>query len=101
MLSIWNALDDDTLDRRWVVRNVLGGMAAGFGLRGKSDHAAVGLPSLTTYALFPVVLDCHPIFTTLIILAGWAVKTGVASFVSGFVGKDRIVGEAWLEYSIP
>ncbi|KZV61648.1 Arv1-domain-containing protein [Peniophora sp. CONT] len=80
-LSIWNALDDNTLDRRWVVRNVLGGMSAGFGLR--------------------VVLDCHPAFTTLIILAGWAVKTGVASFVSGFVGQDRIVGEAWLEYSIP
>ena len=29
-------LDEDTLDREWVVRNVLGGMAAGFGLRGAS-----------------------------------------------------------------
>ena len=28
-------LDDDKLDREWVVRNVLGGMAAGFGLRGE------------------------------------------------------------------
>lgn len=27
-------LDDDRLDREWVVRNVLGGMSAGFGLRG-------------------------------------------------------------------
>ena len=27
-------LDDDRLDREWVVRNVLGGLAAGFGLRG-------------------------------------------------------------------
>lgn len=27
-------LDDDKLDREWIVRNVLGGMAAGFGLRG-------------------------------------------------------------------
>lgn len=27
--------DDDKLDREWVVRNVLGGMAAGFGLRGR------------------------------------------------------------------
>jgi hypothetical protein len=27
-------LDDGVLDRAWVVRNVLGGMAAGFGLRG-------------------------------------------------------------------
>ena len=30
-LEIW---DEDKLDREWVVRNVLGGMAAGFGLRG-------------------------------------------------------------------
>jgi hypothetical protein len=29
-------LDDGVLDRAWVVRNVLGGMAAGFGLRGES-----------------------------------------------------------------
>jgi hypothetical protein len=28
-------LDDDKLDREWIVRNVLGGMSAGFGLRGK------------------------------------------------------------------
>lgn len=28
--------DDDRLDREWIVRNVLGGMAAGFGLRGKA-----------------------------------------------------------------
>jgi hypothetical protein len=29
-----NVLDDNVLDREWVVRNLLGGMAAGFGLRG-------------------------------------------------------------------
>lgn len=34
--QIWNIFDDDFLDRDWVVRNVLGGMAAGFGLRGES-----------------------------------------------------------------
>jgi len=33
--KMWGALDDDKLDREWVVRNVLGGMSAGFGLRGK------------------------------------------------------------------
>lgn len=27
-------LDDDVLDRAWIVRNILGGMATGFGLRG-------------------------------------------------------------------
>lgn len=36
--SLLTALDEDKLDRHWVVRNVIGGMAAGFGLRGK-NHA--------------------------------------------------------------
>ncbi|KAI8980137.1 Arv1-domain-containing protein [Trametes punicea] len=79
-------LDEDNLDREWVVRNVLGGMAAGFGLR--------------------VVLDCHPLFTTMIIIAGWLVKTAVAKLVSGWVGSglgvdDKAAGEVWLAYSIP
>ncbi|KZT29901.1 hypothetical protein NEOLEDRAFT_1127800 [Neolentinus lepideus HHB14362 ss-1] len=73
--------DEDKLDRDWVIRNVLGGMAAGFGLR--------------------VVLDCHPIFTTLVIVFGWFVKTTVATFVSGWVGGDVETGTAWLAYSIP
>ncbi|EPQ54268.1 Arv1-domain-containing protein [Gloeophyllum trabeum ATCC 11539] len=73
--------DEDKLDRDWVIRNVLGGMAAGFGLR--------------------VVLDCHPFFTTLIILFGWLVKNTVASFVSKWVGGDDVTGDAWLAYSIP
>jgi len=33
--NVFQLLDDDKLDREWVVRNVLGGMSAGFGLRGK------------------------------------------------------------------
>ncbi|KAI9057323.1 Arv1-domain-containing protein [Trametes sanguinea] len=79
-------LDEDKLNREWVVRNVLGGMSAGFGLR--------------------VVLDCHPLFTTMIIIAGWLVKTAVANLVSGWVGTglgvdDRAAGEMWLAYSIP
>ena len=32
--SALEILDDDKLDKEWVIRNVLGGMAAGFGLRG-------------------------------------------------------------------
>lgn len=36
-------LDEDRLDREWIVRNVLGGMAAGFGLRGKSPRNIVPL----------------------------------------------------------
>ena len=34
--SALEILDDDKLDKEWVIRNVLGGMAAGFGLRGIS-----------------------------------------------------------------
>lgn len=42
---LYSIFDDDALDREWVVRNVLGGMAAGFGLRGAlsafpGDHSA-------------------------------------------------------------
>lgn len=77
--------DEDKLDREWMVRNVLGGMAAGFGLR--------------------VVLDCHPFFTTTIILTGWGIKTVVASLVSRWVGLGLIAnensGDTWLAYSIP
>ncbi|KAF7317169.1 hypothetical protein HMN09_00451800 [Mycena chlorophos] len=76
-------LDDEGIDREWIVRNVLGGMSAGFGLR--------------------VILDIHPFFTTMIIIAGWAVKTAVSHLVSRWVamGGDAQMGEAWLAYSIP
>ncbi|KAH7911707.1 Arv1-like family-domain-containing protein [Hygrophoropsis aurantiaca] len=77
-LEFW---DEDKLDREWVVRNILGGMAAGFGLR--------------------VVLDCHPLFTTVVILAGWAVKTAVAMLMEGWIGGDERTREVWLAYSIP
>ncbi|KAI0775264.1 Arv1-domain-containing protein [Trametes elegans] len=80
-------LDEDTLDREWVVRNVLGGWPRGSGCE-------------------VIVLDCHPAFTTMIILAGWLVKTAVARLVSGWVGTglggdDKAAGEMWLAYSIP
>ncbi|KAF9038678.1 hypothetical protein BJ165DRAFT_1499646 [Panaeolus papilionaceus] len=74
-------LDDDKLDREWIVRNVLGGMSAGFGLR--------------------VILDSQPIFTTVIILSGWMAKTAVTTLISQWVGGDKSSGEAWLAYSIP
>jgi len=79
--EILEMLDDDKLDREWIVRNVLGGMSAGFGLR--------------------VILDIHPFFTTLIILSGWFAKNAMASFVSGWVGGNARAGAAWLAYSIP
>jgi len=43
-LEIW---DEDKLDREWVVRNMLGGIAAGFGLRGRSLSLAMYAPLLT------------------------------------------------------
>lgn len=42
-LEIW---DEDKLDREWVVRNVLGGLAAGFGLRGISLSPSHNRPRL-------------------------------------------------------
>ncbi|KAG1738441.1 Arv1-like family-domain-containing protein [Suillus paluster] len=77
-LEIW---DEDKLDREWVVRNVLGGMATGFGLR--------------------VVLDCHPVFTTVVILIGWLAKTVVAGLLKNWVGGDEHTGDEWMAYSIP
>lgn len=37
LVNAVEALDEDKLDREWVIRNILGGMAAGFGLRGMSS----------------------------------------------------------------
>lgn len=81
--SAFQMLDDDKLDREWVIRNVLGGMSAGFGLR--------------------VILDdIQPLFTTLIIIFGWAAKTAVAQIfsTSGWL-RDETFKAAWLAYSIP
>jgi hypothetical protein len=36
-------LDDGVLDRTWLVRNLLGGMSAGFGLRGALRRRIVAL----------------------------------------------------------
>lgn len=98
-------LDDDKLDREWIVRNVLGGMAAGFGLRGELPTSR-GFSVYMLKDLRTVVLDCHPVFTTMVILSGWAVKTALANLVSGWVGagiagNERVAGEMWLAYSIP
>jgi hypothetical protein len=36
---LWHLLDDGVLDRTWLVRNLLGGVSAGFGLRGTPSHS--------------------------------------------------------------
>ena len=56
---------------------------------------------LIPFLSLEVVLDCHPSLTTLIILLGWGAKTGVAMFVSPWLGGDRKTEEIWLSYSIP
>lgn len=99
--SALGILDEDKIDREWIVRNVLGGMAAGFGLRGVFLSYDPSSTLLMHIMIAAVILDCHPIFTTVIILAGWVVKTAVASLISGWVGRDERAGEAWLAYSIP
>jgi hypothetical protein len=88
--------DDDKLDKEWVVRNVLGGMAAGFGLRGELFHFPLDPSNVPL-----VILDCHPVFTTLVILFGWVVKTFVSRCVSEWVGGGERIGDIWLAYSIP
>ncbi|KZT59155.1 Arv1-domain-containing protein [Calocera cornea HHB12733] len=52
-------LSDRTLDRAWIIRHLLGGFSAGFGLR--------------------VVLDCHPVLTTGVVLCAWALEGWVRS----------------------
>lgn len=128
--TILDMLTEEKLDREWVVRNVLGGMAVGFGLRGTSLF-----PSPSPFPLIPslrllsvclplsrpnrpdadsmdvVVLDCHSLLMMLIILVGWSVKTAFASLVSSWIqpvslgGLGGVGGEGngdvWLAYSIP
>jgi lipid intermediate transporter len=60
-------LDEDKLDREWVARNVLGGMAAGFGLRGAYLNISRKLDQLIVYIKYsrfglpPDIHDCnHP-----------------------------------------
>ncbi|KAK7037763.1 sterol homeostasis protein [Paramarasmius palmivorus] len=80
VLDIMEFLRDEKLDKEWIVRNVLGGMSAGFGLR--------------------VILDSHPAFTTVIILIGWATKTAMGRLVGSWVGGNQ-KAEQWMAYSIP
>jgi len=98
--EIFEMLDDDKLDREWIVRNVLGGMSAGFGLRGMLHALPDLMFSSPDKLACAVILDIHPFFTTLIILSGWFAKNAMATFVSGWVGGNA-TAEAWLAYSIP
>lgn len=77
----WNMFDDLILDREWLVRNLLGGMAAGFGLR--------------------VVLDTHPFVITSVIIAGWAFTSGYVYLIDDILGLAPAQMASWTRYSIP
>jgi hypothetical protein len=97
--GVLDFLDDDKLDREWVVRNVLGGMSAGFGLRGAFERSPmIQFESLIVRA---VIFDWHPGFTSMIIFVAWAIKTLVSRVVSGWVGGSEQARQIWLAYSIP
>jgi hypothetical protein len=98
---LWHLLDDDVLDRTWLVRNLLGGVSAGFGLRSTPSHSFGRWEICSKIFLPKVVLDCHPLFTSLVILSGCLIKTGIVSIVREFVGPGNGVEETWLAYSIP
>ncbi|KIO28718.1 hypothetical protein M407DRAFT_178895 [Tulasnella calospora MUT 4182] len=81
MMYVWNMFDDLVLDREWLVRNLLGGMAAGFGLR--------------------VVLDAHPFIITSIIIAGWAFTSTYVQLVDDILSLAPAQMASWTRYSIP
>lgn len=80
-------------------------MSAGFGLRGASrPRRRIMDSSLADSEILKiVVLDCHPVFTSFIILSGCVVKTVIVGLVRELVGPGpgKAVEETWLAYSIP
>ncbi|KAG8934079.1 hypothetical protein FRC01_005240 [Tulasnella sp. 417] len=81
MVYVWNMFNDLILDREWLVRNLLGGMAAGFGLR--------------------VVLDAHPFIITGVIIAGWVSTSAYVHLVDDVLGLAPAQMASWTRYSIP
>lgn len=90
--------DENKLDREWVVRNLIGGMAAGFGLRGKSIFLFLIQFIRLMNCVASVVLDCPAAITTLVVIFGWAIKSFVAWSISGWAGHTN---KHWIAYSIP
>lgn len=54
---LWHLLDDDVLDRTWLVRNLLGGMSAGFGLRSASSSLYMDFVKDTFFLANSVILN--------------------------------------------
>ena len=60
LTHVLEILDDDKLDREWVVRNILGGMSAGFGLRGKFSYLNFVIHSNLLFYFFYFSDPGHP-----------------------------------------
>lgn len=59
LLSALELLDDDKLNREWVLRNILGGMAAGFGLRSAYRYLFADLVTEITFSCTRLSPDLH------------------------------------------
>lgn len=99
----WNIFNDLILDREWLVRNLLGGMAAGFGLRGKVSTVAwgPGIPKFAQQNSHLVVLDTHPFIITGVIIAGWVSTSAYVHLVDNILGLAPAQMASWTRYSIP
>ncbi|KAG8788643.1 hypothetical protein FRC15_003167 [Serendipita sp. 397] len=65
LLKVYHLFDDETLDREWLLRNLMGGMASGFAIR--------------------VVLNGRPIIAASIVLAAWLLKAMAAYVFSEYI----------------
>ncbi|CCA72054.1 hypothetical protein PIIN_05989 [Serendipita indica DSM 11827] len=78
--QILHVFDDDRLNREWLLRNLMGGMASGFAIR--------------------VILDDNPAAAAFVVLSAWMLKAFAAFLLSEYVyplGTDR----DWLIFSMP
>ncbi|KAG8835979.1 hypothetical protein FRC17_010948 [Serendipita sp. 399] len=69
LLRIYHLFDDEVLDREWLLRNLMGGMASGFAIR--------------------VVLNGRPVVSASIVLAAWVLKAMAAYALSEYIPDNR------------
>jgi len=88
--------DDDWLNREWLLRNLLGGMASGFAIRGRG----IFYHSVLLTDILLVVLNGRPLVAAFIVLFAWVIKAGVAYNLSGLI-KSSAMDRHWLIFSMP
>jgi lipid intermediate transporter len=92
----YHVFDDDRLNREWLLRNLLGGMASGFAIRGK--HGLHRLDGVTD--IFLVVLNGRPLVAAFIVLFAWVMKAGAAFLLSDCI-TNTAIDRQWLIFSMP